>query len=274
MKCPKCGENTSKDDRICRNCGTLLKKEKKGFLPFFGKKSKPANVPLLETTAKSTASAEKFKYVRMAAIVGVAAVVIILIIMLVFHVAAGKGRKQAEKFASYIGSKVTVAEKELDLHMKDSSTFHAVNKADSFDYIYESEDSIKVNEASFPEWAITVLKTEAEKIDQVIFTDYRILKKDPRGVKAGKRLDLDRYESKTKMTDVLDDLDIDPFRITYDVSFIKYEFRYYYELDNGDMQSVILNVVSNIDNKFMYSVSEDVDPILLTIKDVEPKIKQ
>ncbi|MBR6102693.1 MAG: zinc ribbon domain-containing protein [Ruminococcus sp.] len=277
MKCPKCGENANKDDRICRNCGTVLKKEKKSLLSLFtGKKNKsaaPSNVPLLETKGGGLDSG-KFKYIKNAAVVGAIAVIVILVLVLIFHVASGKGLKQAEKFSGYIGSKVSVAEKELEIHLKDSSSFTSVNKADKFDFIYESEDDISVSDVKFPEWTVTILKTDSEKIDQVIFTDYRVLKKDSRGQKTDKRIDLDKYDTSSKMSTVLDDIDIDPFRITYDVSYIKYEFRYYYKLDNGDVQSVILNVVSNIDNKFMYSISDDVYPVELSIAEPAPRADQ
>ncbi|MBR1384399.1 MAG: zinc ribbon domain-containing protein [Ruminococcus sp.] len=262
MKCPKCGENVSKDDKICRNCGTVIKKEKKGFLSlFFGKKKKAdPGVPLLETKAEG-AIVNKFKYIKAAAAAGAVIIVILLIIILIFHVASGKGLKQAEKFAEYIGSKVTTAEQELEVHLKDNSAFSSVNKADSFDYIYESESRVTIEDVSFPEWTVTIMRTDSEKIDQVIFTDYRVLKKDVRGPKLDKRVDLDKFDKETKISSVLDEIDADPFRITYEDLYRKYEYRYYYKLDSGDAQGVILSVVCDYNNKYLYYVEEDIFPV-------------
>lgn len=266
MKCPKCGENVNKDDKICRNCGTVLKKEKNSFLGslFSRKKKAPApGVPLLETTAEG-AVVNKFKYIKAALAAGAVIIVITLIMVLIFHVASGKGLKQAEKFAGYIGSKVTSAEQELEVHLKDNSAFAAVNKADSFDYIYESESRVEVDDVSFPEWTVTIMRTDTEKIEQVIFTDYRVLKKDSRGKKLDKRVDLDKFEKNEKITNVLDEIDADPFRITYDDLYRKYEYRYYYKLDNGDIQGVILYITCDYNNKYLYYVDEDVFPVVLT----------
>jgi len=271
MKCPKCGEKAAKDDRICRNCGTVLKKESKGFL-LLGTKKAPSAVPALETksssshsaTRSSSASYDKSRILKTIGITAVGAVIIILVVVLVFHVASGKGQKQAEKLAEYIGNKVASAEKDLEINLKDNSSFSSVNKSDTFDFIYESEDSVKVNDVTFPEWAVTVTKTQSDKIEQVVFTDYRVLKKDARGEKTDKRFDLSKYDRNTKINTVLDDIDIKPFRITYDAAFRKYEYRYYYKLDSGDVQSVILTVNSNSDNKYMYSVSDDIYPIIFS----------
>lgn len=267
MKCPKCGAAASKDDKICRNCGTVLKKEKKGFLSLFKKKKDPqgaSNVPRLTTTAGSDAEVAKGKTIKLALIGVCVLVMIILILVLIFHVASGKGLKQAQKFAEHLGEKITSVEKELDAHLKDNSSYTVINKADSFDYIYESEDTVSIDDISFPEWTIGIVKTDAEKIDQVIFTDYRVLKKDSRGIKQDKRIDLSRFEKKTKISTVTDEIDMDPFRITYDLSYTKYEYRYYYKMDNGDIQAVCLTVTSDLNNKYLFYTSDDLFPFFVT----------
>lgn len=273
MKCPNCGVKADRKDTMCRNCGTVLKKEKKGFLPALGTK-KNDNVLRLEDKSAAKSSALKGKYLKPAIMIAGAAVVLLLIVMLIFHIASGKGLKQAEKLSGYIGARVTSAEKDLEINMNDSSSFSSVNKTDEFDFIYESEDDVEVNDVSFPEWTVGILKTESEKIDKVVFTDYRVLKKDTRGVKTDRRVDLSKYDSSSKMSAVLDDIDFDPFRITYDVAYIKYEFRYYYKMDNGDIQAVVLTVVANIDNKFMYSVSEDIPPVYIYEKKLDQSVNK
>lgn len=267
MKCPKCGTAASKEDKICRNCGTVLKKEKKGFLTLFKRQKKDqaaSNVPRLTTTAGSDADVGKGRTIKLALIGVCVLVMIILILVLIFHVASGKGLKQAQRFAEHLGEKITSVEKELDAHLKDNSSYNIVNKADSFDYIYESEDDVSIDDITFPEWTIGIIKTDSEKIEQVIFTDYRVLKKDSRGIKQDRRFDLSRYDRKTKISTVTDDLDMDPFRIVYDLNYTKYEYRYYYKLDNGDIQAVCLTVTSDLNDKYIFSASEDIFPFFVT----------
>lgn len=267
MKCPKCGAAASKDDKICRNCGTVLKKEKKGLLGLFGgKKDSTDNskVLRLETSAETAEAPRKGGMLKLALIFICIAAIVILVLMLIFHVASGKGLKQAQKFAEHIGEKITSVEKELDAHLKDNSSYNIVNKADSFDYIYESEDTVSIDDITFPEWTVGVIKTDSEKIDQVIFTDYRVLKKDSRGVKQDRRLDMSKYDRNTKFSTVTDDIGMDPFRIVYDLNYTKYEYRYYYKLDNGDVQAVVLTVTSDLNNKFLFSTSDDIFPFFVT----------
>lgn len=267
MKCPKCGAAASKDDKICRNCGTVLKKEKKSFLSLFKRKKNDqsaSNVPRLTTSAGGDVDSGKGRAIKLGLIGICVGVIIILILVLIFHVASGKGLKQAQRFAEHLGEKITNVEKELDAHLKDNSSYNIVNKSDSFDYIYESEDSVSIDDVTFPEWAIGIIKTDSEKIEQVIFTDYRVLKKDSRGEKQDRRLDLSRYDRKTKLSTVTDDLDMDPFRIVYDLNYTKYEYRYYYKLDNGDVQAVCLTVAADLNNKFIFATSEDIFPFFVT----------
>ena len=73
-------------------------------------------------------------------------------------------------------------------------------------------------------------------------------------------IDLDKYDKKAKISAVLDEIDMDPFRITYDASFTKYEYRYFYKLDNGDMQSVILCVSADANEKYIFYTAEDIFP--------------
>ena len=266
LNCPKCKESVSKDDNICRNCGTVLKSGKKAKKGLIGigtskKESSSPKISLIDAKAgPERAVSKKWTYLRYCLIGAVVMLIIILIFILVMHLASGKGKKQAQNLAEYIGSKVTNAEKDLDLHLKDNSEFAVINRMDTFDYILESEDSIEINDTSFPEWSVTVIKTESEKIDQVIYTDYRVLKSDSRGKKKDKRIDLDKFDKKTKINTVLDEIDLDPFRITYDASFTKYEYRYFYKLDNGDMQSVILCVSADANEKYIFYTAEDIFP--------------
>ena len=267
MKCPNCGEKSEKKDKVCRNCGTLLKKER-SFLKTTPKlKQESANVPLLETSAPSAASGgSKLKLIKLIVSAAALVAVVLLVITLVLHITSGKGKKSAESISEYLGTNVGTAEEKLDMHFKDDSAFGIINRADTFDYINESEDSVSIDDIKFPEWTVTILKTSSEKIDTVVYTDYNILKKDSRGKKLDRRPDLDAYGRNTKISTVIDAIDCDPFRISYALDGTKYEYRYCYELDNGDLQSMALIITADLEGKYFYSTSEELDPFFITSK--------
>ena len=267
VKCPNCGEKSEKKDKVCRNCGTLLKKER-SFLKQSPKlKQDAAQVPLLETSsAPSVSNGSKLKLIKLIAAGAVLIFVILLAVTLVLHITSGKGKKTAESFSEYLGTNVGTAEDKLDIHLKDDSSFAIINRSDTFDYIYESEDSVSIDDIKFPEWTVSVLKTSSEKIDEVVYTDYTVLKKDSRGKKLDKRPDLDAYGRNTKINTVLDAIDCEPFRISYAIDFTRYEYRYCYELDNGDIQSVALVISADLEGRYFYSTSEELDPFFITSK--------
>ena len=268
MKCPSCGEKSNKKDKVCRNCGTVLKKERSFLRSSPKPKQEAANVPLLETSAPSDTSsvAKKFRLIKFVLAAVVLLLIVLLVINLVIHFASGKGKKNAENLSEYLGTNVGTAEDKLGIHLKDNSSYAIINKSDTFDYILESEDSVSIDDIKFPEWTVTVLKTTSEKIDTVIYTNYRQLKSDSRGEKLERRPDLDAYGRNTKIGTVLDAVGCEPFRISYALDFTKYEYRYYYELDNGDMQSVALVISADLEDRFFYSTSEDLDPFFITSK--------
>lgn len=266
MKCPNCGEKSDRKDKVCRNCGTVLKRER-SLLKTAKNKQDAGSVPLLETSAPSASPAvNKFKLIRLIVVAVVVLIIILLVVNLLVHFASGKGKKNAEKLAEYLGTSVGTAEDKLDIHLKDNSSYSILNRSDTFDYILEAEDSVNIDDIKFPEWSVTVMKTASEKIDNVIYTDYNYLKKDSRGAKLEKRPDLDVYGRNTRIDTVLDAIGCDPFRISYALDFTKYEFRYYYELDNGDMQSVALTVSADLEGRYFYSTSEELDPFFITSK--------
>lgn len=223
------------------------------------------NVPLLETK-DPTAVVKKLGLVRKIAFCGAGALVIVLAVMLVIRLSSGKGEKQARKLSEYLGTSVGTAEDKLDIHLKDNSSYSIINRADTFDYVYESEDNVSIDDIKFPEWTVTVIKTPSEKIDSVIYTDYEQLKSDSRGKLLDKRPDLDVYGRSTKIGTVLDEVDADPFRITYEADSTRYEFRYRYELDNGDVQSMALIITADNEGRYFYSTSEELDPFFITSK--------
>ncbi|MBR6874038.1 MAG: hypothetical protein IKN17_11100 [Ruminococcus sp.] len=233
------------------------------------KNNKPeaGGVPLLETSAPSKqGGGGLFARIKLIIIGIIALALVLLVITLIIHITRKEGKKTAENLAEYLGVNIATAEDKLEMHMKDNSAYAIINKSDSFDYILESEDEVNIDDIRFPEWTVTAFKTGSEKLETVVFSDYRVLKSDSRGTKLDKRPDLDSYGRNTKISTVLDAIECEPFRITYDLGFTRYEFRYCFEQDNGDIQSVILTVTADLEGRFFYSTSQDLDPFFIASK--------
>ena len=252
MECPKCHKNVSGDDAVCSNCGVPLKEtKKKNFKGFFREKKKEAESGLNSVKQKALGKKAKFIY----AIV-VALILVLLVVLIVIHFSGEKGNKIASEYAEYIGGNVAYAEKETGINLKGDSAFRCLNSAMSFDEIYECEDDIVVDDISFPKWAVTVNLNDDKKIDNVVYTDFTQIKNDLRGEKKDKLISLEKFDKGTKYNTVFDEIDLEPYSITYEKKTVTYIYKYYYMTDYGDAQSVILSVTFDDDNKYLYS-SED-----------------
>lgn len=268
LECPKCKKTVGENDAVCRNCGVALKentvrKRSKGLLG--RRKSDKYEIAVLETTEHKkkrfgvvdSKTEKKLKIIFLA----VACILIVVLIwILILQLSGNKGKKMAAEAAEFIGSSITTAEKELEIHFKDDSSFGIINNSLSFDYIYESDESLKIDDITYPEWSVMITKDSSESIESVIFTDYAILKKDSRGEKLDKRINLDKFEKGDKYSSVSDEFDFDPFKITYTDDAVSYLYKYHYTDPTGDAQSVLLNIVFDKQNKFLYYTSVDIYP--------------
>ncbi len=266
MNCPKCKKPVDKKDDVCKNCGLVLRhtEKKKKSMGFFKRKEKESDGLELVSEpsprsfgAVSSKNEGKLKLVFFA----VALVLIVILAIILFtQIFAEKGNKTAASVSEFIGKSIGKAENEIDIHFKDSSSFQVLNNASVFDYIYESEDSIDLDGVQFPKWSVCVMKDSSDKIETVTYTDYRVLKKDSRGSKLKKRVNLDKFDKGEKFSSVSDEIDADPYRIIYSKKYVSYVYRYYYENSNSDLQTVTLTVTCDTDGKYLYYTAVDEYP--------------
>ncbi|MBQ9374771.1 MAG: hypothetical protein IJU04_00335 [Ruminococcus sp.] len=264
MECPKCKKTVGENDAVCRNCGIALRETKKkrfDIKKIINNKSK--NRSDLETTkgrkrvVRNKTDENKLKLL----LAGLSVLLIVLlIILLIVHISSGKGNKAALELVEYIGQHVSDAETDTGIHLKDESAFRGVNTALTFDYIYESEDEVEINDITYPEWAVTVVLNKNEKIDSVVYTDFTTVEDDLRGDEKDKSVSLDKFDKGAKYNTVIDEIDCDPYRITYNKENTSYMFKYYYTAENGDAQQVLLTAVFDDEDKFLYYSSELVYP--------------
>ena len=281
MNCPKCHKPVGDNDNVCPNCGLVLKEdEPKAKKSLFSSKSKkkegnkkdspkkektelsflkkPQKGELGSSTIKpSKPAAEKIRFI---AIVAAAVLIVLVVIIVVIKVSSTTGEKTAQSIAEYMNKPLTTAQDKLGIHLKDESGFDGVNYSMSFNYIYESEDDVEVDEVRYPEWAVTVDVDEDDDIIGVTYTDFTVLKKNYKGIKTDNKIDIGKYESGTKLRDILKDLDLDPYSINTTIIGKTYVFKYYYIADNGDAKRVIITAHFDSEDKLDYMTSSDVYP--------------
>ena len=252
MECPKCHKEVGENDSVCENCGVKLKDKKtKNIKEVFHKKKKDAKENLENVKKKALSKKAKIVYI-IASIVLIA----LLIILLIVHISGEKGNKIASEYAEYIGENISDAEKETEYSLKKESFYKCLNSAKKFDKIFESEDKITIDDISLPEWSVMVNCDDSKKIDNVVYTDFTQIKSDFRGEKKDKLISLERFDKGVKFNTIADEIDLEPYSITYKKGSSTYVYKYYYMTDYGDAQAVMLSVVFDYDNKYVSS-SED-----------------
>lgn len=277
MECPKCHKRVGENDAVCKNCGLVLKEDagrvkKSVFAPKKSSERKKEKAELsflkggtasrVSSSPVSEAATDKglaFKLKLFGIALGVIALVVVIIVIIVNLMSKG-GEKTAEKLSEYINKPVTTAEDKLELHLKEESDYDGVNYAFGFDYIYEADDDIKVDEVKYPEWAITVNVDDDNDITSVTYSNIKLLEKNYKGVKVDSKISIDNFDEGDKLSKVLDELGIDPYSITYNILGKTYVFKYYYHADNGDAWRVILTAVFDSSDKLEYITSTDVFP--------------
>lgn len=264
MECPKCKKTVGENDAVCRNCGIALKEPKRKKLNvkkmFDNKKKSSSNLKTVQGRKGIVRQRINENKLKVALFVVALVLIIVLLIVFISHISGEKGNKAALELKEYLGNTVSNAQSDSDIHLKDSSSFRGINTALAFDFVYESEDEIKINDIAYPEWAVTVSLNKNEKIESVTYTDFTSIEEDMRGEKKDRALNLDKFDKGAKYNTVTDEIDCDPYSITYKEDLTSYRYKYYYTVDNGDAQQVILTAVFDSDNKFLYYSSELVYP--------------
>lgn len=272
MECPKCHKSIGANDAVCKNCGLVLREDaaKPKKRSFLGKKSDERKKDKAELSFVRSGKKEGGELsvpersfgdkLRLGIIALIVLAVVVLIIVIVMSLMSSDGEKTALKMSEYINKPMTTAEDKLDIHLKEESDFDGVNNAVKFDYIYEAEDDIKVDDVKYPEWSVGVIVDEDNDITQVTYTDYTVLEKNYKGIKTDGLINKDEFESGDKLKTVLGEIGLDPYSITYQIIGKTYVFKYYYTLDNGDARRVILTAVFDDDDRLDYMTSRFVFP--------------
>ena len=269
MECPKCKKTVGERDLVGKNCGIALKekpKKAKGFKELFTKKKSGSK----DSFGRKTSSAGKViggivsgkneKKIRIALLAALAVLLVVLIWVLAVRLSADEGEKRALEAAEFVGQPITAAEEDMEIHFKDNSDFSILNNAAVFDYIYESEDNLEIEDIVYPEWTVTVLKDSSDNIETVTYTNYKQLESDSRGEKLDSRINLDSFNRGARYSSVSDAVGLDPYKIVYGEDSISYIYKYYYTAADGNAQSVVLTVVFDSDSEYLYYTSVNVYP--------------
>lgn len=252
MNCPKCGKPVGDHDALCPNCGAELFIETALADKIF-EKSKPFNEepPQEKKPKKPRNKSGMKKALKLGAIVCAAVVVIIIVIVIVVSLTSGEGRKLAEKASDFIGADFDIAEKKLDAKFKKESAYKGLTNVIQYNRIAESDESVRVDGVTYPEWAVLITTDDEGRILTVKYADFASLKGDIMGTKKDRIVNLDRFKVGASRGDVEDELDMDFYSVTYTKDGVSYTYRYWYENDNGDEQPVVLSVNFDSDGDYV-----------------------
>lgn len=261
VECPKCRKPVGDNDIVCTNCGVELRPGKGTALT--GRLSRKDKLDAERTSGareKRSGRLGDGKKLKVGLFFIALALLVALVILIVMNIIASEGENTAEDISEYIGMDVGTAQKKLDMHFKDESAFQGVNNALKFNYIVESEDSVRLDGVTYPEWAALITVDGKERIESVKYACFEVLKNDTDGEEKSKAISLDRFEKGAKWGNVSDETDLDYYSISWTGDTKTYVYRYWYENDAGDRQPVVLSAVFDTDNKFLYYTSTLVYP--------------
>lgn len=275
-KCPKCLKNVSENDTECPCCGTPLragheeknKKIKKKKTP---ENSLPCNISPAGDTLKKNADTKNSGVkagIRPMVILKISVCIIFIILILTLIIVAVKafrsseGERIAESAAEYIGKDIkTLNNADGDMYFSDNSDHYGVNSAISYDYVMESEKTVRAGGVTYPVWAVFIEVNDNNYVSGVTYTDFSIVEDDMRGKKNGGLIDLGSFSDGDKQSSVTKYIDLNPYSVSYSESgIVTYAYKYYYERENGDEQAVILRASFTSDGKYKYYTSELVYP--------------
>ncbi len=272
MLCPKCRKEISDQVIECPYCHVSIRMSEK-------KKKRLAvkQIKKLEDKKRKKDKTIKVKAVpdgteirhglgrrglKLLLIAGIAAVIVIVAAVIVLAVTASKGERYAEDASQYIGQQPAVLSATTGIQYLDESKYYGVNSAIAFDYICESDKSVKVQGIEYPRWAVLVSVSDiGGHISKITYTDFTVLKHDIRGKKQKDSVDLDRFPAGTKQSSVLKNIDMSPYSITYsEDGGVTYVYKYWYKRDNGDEQAMLMRVTFSEKGKYKYSTNEVLIP--------------
>ena len=242
MICKKCGSECPDGNIFCEACGAELDapvlpdniddkgrvKKQKAIKPKKAHKQPKEQKPQKE---KKIISAEEKaainKKLKLAGICLAVIAVIIIIAVIVSAVNANKGFNAAQKIP--IGRNVEYAESASGLRFSVMSTNGLVNNMSDFDYIYISDETVKVGGSEQPQWAIMLTVGEDDLISTVEYYDFKQLKHNWKGRKMAEMLDKDSLEYGMNVKSISKKLGMKPYYVRRSVSNDStYCYRYHF----------------------------------------------
>ena len=251
-------KDTSRDHaKSSRGAEKTEERAEKDKKKLFGRKrSKVINVK----TDEDKAPVETVINLKLILIAAAVLVLVILIIVIVLSLHSSKGERYAEKAYDFIGRNIRDLNDEMtgEIFYADSSQYAGVNNALKFDYIAESEGSVRAGGVKYPKWAV-MLKNDKNggHISDIIYTDFTVIKGDMRGTKTDGLINLDKFSEGEKKSSVMREIKPRPYSISYSqTGIILYTYKYWYKLDSGDEQAAILRVGFSEKGDFKYATTE------------------
>lgn len=244
MTCPRCKCDIPNDSTVCEVCGKKLKKKK-----LFSKKSD-------KKTSTSKTEIPKETKIKIAIAVSAFAVLIALIIAIVVAIDDNTGVNLADDLKEYLDEPVKTAINESDEYFADESVFDAVNFLTEFDYVIEDDKDVEIDGVNYPRWAIFIVADEEDVIKSVRYVDFRVLKKNEKGIKLDGEVNLNKFKMGEKYRKISKEIDCDVFSITYEGGSVTYDYRYYFINDSKDEQGMSLSVVFDQDGGYIYSTTQ------------------
>lgn len=234
----------------------------------FGKKE-PAEIEVKSEKKKigrgeKSEPAERTINLKLILIAAAVVAVVLLTVIIVVNYRSAEGERYAENAYDYIGRNIRDLNDAMTgkLYYADSSQYAGVNNAVKFDYIAESEKTLRAGGVKYPKWAVTIKNDKnGGFISDVIYTDFSVVKGDMRGIKTDGLINLDRFSEGEKKSSVLREIKPRPYSIACSqTGIILYTYKYWYKLDNGDEQAAILRVGFSEKGDFKYSTTELIIP--------------
>ena len=254
MKCPNCGKPVGDHDVICPACGAEMFIDTKLAEKIFTKNGEPMPEDEIRPKKNKKRFPGKIKLdlhnLKLIAIVVLSLIIVILVVILVIRAMGTKGEKYAKKASDFIGADFEIASKKLDFKIKQESGYKGLTAVVEYDRVAESDNDVRIDGVTYPEWAIIFRLDDQERITEVRYCDFKSIKKDIKGVKKDHMINLDKFNAGTSRSTIDKELDMGEYSVSYTKDGEAHIYRYWYENDSGDEQPVVLTVFYDSDGKF------------------------
>lgn len=235
MTCPHCDATVAEGVQYCPACGADISAIEENE----GKPSKKA--------AKK-ASAKK----KLNGIIAVIAVILVaaLAVFIAVKVSSGEGERIAKDLSDKIARSIAIAEKNANVTLSETSAYPILKEVEDFNYIYESDKSVKVEGIHLPEWAIFVKTDNNDRITTVTYYNYKVLENNWKGQKASQKIDSTVVEYGMTVREVQKALPLEPLSITRSNDDItRYRYKYFYvDEESKNELAYYLDIAFDVDN--------------------------